>query len=299
MLNAPDFTPALKWFSGKSLEKAKAALEMLTASVKNGAWLPGHSRTVRATLSKANLAQKLLTEKVVRGQHGRIGDQLENIAGQRFQRYDMEPLGEEQEKACNMGWSLNHYMYFGQLSNMSKLDFALLRKYMNREGNDPRIAKIVEAGEQFAADMAPLAQAMDQLDITRPKPVFTSLGVSGTITDTFTDARLDLDLSKIYYPEMVMKQVERINAKGEKYIAWVCMIIWPEGVVHGRSRFVGTERNFDKCHSCGHAIKNPFNWVPVLINNKAGVPHSFWVGRDCAKTVFGIDVTGDLEYTNR
>lgn len=294
MLNAPDFTPALRWFTGKSLEKAKAALEMLTASVQNGAWLPGHSRTVRATLSKANVISKSARKNEEAWDLFAVPADFttDYYVEPRARRYHLE--GEAKE-AGQMSWSAHHNMYFGNFQAMQKINFDLLRKFAT---DASRQSLLVEA-QQYTQDFASIADAVQRLDMTRPKPVFTSLGVSGTITDTFTDTRLDLDLTKVYYPEMVMKQVEVTNSKtGEKELKWVCEIIWPEGTVFNSSRFVGTEKNYSKCHSCGHAIKNGFNWVPVLINNKAGVPHCFWVGRDCARTIFGIDVTGDLEYTN-
>lgn len=49
----------------------------------------------------------------------------------------------------------------------------------------------------------------------------------------------------------------------------------------------------------GHAIKDPFNWVPLLAYNHKKTPHALWVGRDCAEKLFGCEVEGDAIYKER
>lgn len=39
--------------------------------------------------------------------------------------------------------------------------------------------------------------------------------------------------------------------------------------------------------------KKSDNWVPLL-GELAGSNRSLWVGRDCARTLFGIKVTGEM-----
>jgi hypothetical protein len=72
-------------------------------------------------------------------------------------------------------------------------------------------------------------------------------------------------------------------------------VVWPEGTEHACSRFAASGSQ-NQCHACGHAIRNAFNWVPLVVENAEGVPHALWVGRDCAENLFGIKATGELEY---
>jgi len=69
-------------------------------------------------------------------------------------------------------------------------------------------------------------------------------------------------------------------------------IIWPEGTRHGTSRYA---RGASHCHACGHAIGNPYNWVPLVAQTASG-PASLWVGADCARNLFNVDVSGQAEY---
>jgi hypothetical protein len=39
----------------------------------------------------------------------------------------------------------------------------------------------------------------------------------------------------------------------------------------------------------------PHNWVPLVAQMAAG-PASLWVGRDCAKKLFGADASGEATY---
>lgn len=58
-----------------------------------------------------------------------------------------------------------------------------------------------------------------------------------------------------------------------------------------------TSASRHQCQACGHAIKNVFNWVPLVVDSAAGVPHAMWVGKDCAQTLFGVTVKGELRLT--
>ncbi len=148
---------------------------------------------------------------------------------------------------------------------------------------------------EFYVDFQPIAQLLQDLDDTRPKPTFTNLGVSPTITATLQDMRMNLNPETIrvcpieYVPVWITDK-----ETGKKSRHWVAKLVWPKGTIHGASRYSETNDN-RQCQSCGHAIKNPYNWVPILIDSKKGVPHSLWTGRDCAKSLFGIDMKGELE----
>lgn len=174
-----------------------------------------------------------------------------------------------------------------------------------RSGLNPDKAakKLVAKPEQkaaFKAAMAPLMALMDRWDNLRPAPTFTSVGVSKTITKTLESMKLDLNPESIRVCPIEWAEEERVDEKtGKVTIVKVGYLLWPEGTRHGKSRFTyGTARHA-QCEACGHAIKNPFNWVPLLIDDKAGVPHSLWVGRDCSETIFGVKMEGELELKER
>lgn len=71
---------------------------------------------------------------------------------------------------------------------------------------------------------------------------------------------------------------------------------WPEGTKFNATGYCRTANNH-QCQACGHAIKNAFNWVLLVVDSAAGVPHAMWVGKDCAQTLFGVAVKGELRLT--
>lgn len=147
--------------------------------------------------------------------------------------------------------------------------------------------------ETYLADFAAVREAIERLDATRPAPVFTQLGASPTITTTLKDLGLDANVTSMRVCPIEWVTLTRKNPKtGKDVYVKIGYLKWPKGIVHNASRFHYYNR---QCESCGHAIKNPFNWVPMIVDNAAGVPHSLWVGRDCAETLFGVKVKGEVE----
>lgn len=127
-------------------------------------------------------------------------------------------------------------------------------------------------------------------DATRPAPTFTKLGTSPTITATIKS----LDAVSVDVCPIEQKQVEFTDEKGKKAYKTIVILHWPAGTVHGTSRYSSTNNNL-QCQACGHAIKNAFNWVPLVLTAADGTPKSLWVGRDCSKSLFGIELDGELE----
>ncbi len=128
------------------------------------------------------------------------------------------------------------------------------------------------------ADADLLDRVCGILDAQRPKPTFTLLGVSPTITATlsamgFTGAAD----AWVETPKLI---VERTDDGG-----WRVRLVWPEGTVFNTSRFA---LSGDHCHACGHRIKNPYNWVPAVVMATGQAPRAVWVGHDCAESVFGV-----------
>lgn len=135
--------------------------------------------------------------------------------------------------------------------------------------------------------------AVAALDESRTKATFVvdPTKVSPTVRKTLDG--LNLNSLTIRVCPMEYRDEEVLLPSGKKVTTKVAYLVWPKGTKHGCSRFLTTNENY-QCQACGHAIRNPFNWVPVLVDNKAGVPHSIWVGRDCAKNLFGIELVGAL-----
>lgn len=272
------FDSALKWFTGKALENATAALALLAESEEQGFWIPAASRKVRAAMTKSNVARKL--------------------ANANRNRLKTDYSSEASMEATKARWQIEHTLMFSGVRTLKQNDLsALIATTPDRE-----TLALIETTLNFMRDLAPAFDAMHTLDDTRPKPVFTGIGVSRTITATLAEARLDLDVATIRVCPIKWVKVECKHPKtGAIYWDWVGYLDWPKTTRHDASRFSG-ERGGSKinhqCHACGHAIRNGNNWVPILIDSKEGVPHSLWVGRDCAQRVFGIKMTGDLKFAD-
>jgi hypothetical protein len=257
----------LGWFTGKGREKAAWALARLAESEARGEWVSKASRTVRAIMvGKANVASRL------GGKH----------------RRELEAIGDYTVPMERRGWSVGHLLVYG--GSNPGIDFAAIR-----EAAPEALKGVITTAERFAADMAPVKALMAKLDATRPEPVFTYLGCSPTVTATLTYLGVEGNTETTRPCPIEWKEEVRKDKNGTTFYVKVGYLKWPEGTVHGTSRY---DRHSNHCESCGHAIKNGLNWVPLVIDNKVGVPHSLWVGRDCARTIFGIKVDGEMELTN-
>ena len=136
------------------------------------------------------------------------------------------------------------------------------------------------------------------LDSRKPIPTLVCKTLSPTVLVN-VGKTMGVELDSIAVPEIVWKWVKRTGKGGLVFEIAVPKIIWPKGTRHNTSRFAkGTAHNV-QCHACGHAIKNVYNWVPLLANAAGFItpgPVSLWVGRDCARKLFGCEVTGDAEW---
>lgn len=159
-------------------------------------------------------------------------------------------------------------------------------------GGSRKVNGLVEkkgAGKNWEAFKA----AVVALNEKRNKAVFLvdPTKVSATVRKTLDG--LNLNSLTIRVCPIEYRETEVVLSNGKTVKLSLAYLVWPEGTVHGASRFHTTNNN-RQCQACGHAIKNPHNWVPVVVDNKAGVPHSIWVGRDCSKSLFGIELVGAL-----
>ncbi len=266
------------WYSGKALNKIEDfVIPTLRTAEAQGFWPKGVSRSVRAGLNKMTAAKKLVREWQERGL-------VSGINSSRHLR------GE--------GWSLCFAMEYGRLQDVPQL----LRTI--REKDLPRLARSREEHTallkaiEWVVTFNKIAALLDLLDSRRP-PRTLVLGTLSPLVAGHLGEHLGLKLGTTRFPKTKAKWVEFIDSKTQKkYEMCVIEILWPKGTVHGSSKYQGTVDN-SQCEACGHAIKSPYNWVPILIDNKAGIPHSFWTGRDCAEKLFGVRVEGEGMYEER
>ena len=243
----------LPYFSGKSLENAKVAVELLKASEAQGSWVPKASQKVRAALGKANVAKKTLLKLMPAHTYKSPKDET----------------------------ALYYALTYGSLGNLLLVDFTT--------------SNLPVPVLQYVRDFQPVAALLKKLDDTRPKPVFTALGVSPTVTATLTRLNLKPETVRICPIEWYEVEVQ-VNGKPQRQ--WRAKLLWPVGAVHGASKFHATANN-QQCQACGHAIRNAYNWVPLLLDGADGKTYSLWVGKDCSKKLFGIEVKGELELEGR
>jgi hypothetical protein len=266
------FEPILEWYSGKARDTIVSfTIPALIESEQLGYWKKGAARTVRATLNKQNVAAKWARE--VEKKFGSIQ------FGSFHLRHD-HPLSDAQANLL--------YGSFERAPRLLRSDVAA----RSADAEKP----YAEDAIRWAAAFAPVADLVALLDSRRPRAVVVMKTLSPTVAQNVGE-HIGLDVSTIQPPPMHGEWVKFVH-KGRTCHVYQVVVDWPEGTLHGRSRFLGSA-NHDQCEACGHAIKDPFNWVPILAYDAKAVPHSLWVGRDCAKKLFGCEVEGDAVYVER
>lgn len=263
----------LKWFSGKALANAEAAADLFEQSIAQDCWVPGASVKCRAAFSKTNVAHKLFTSL------HRAGIDLERLGVPE----GVSPYHSEFRAIAHMGFRISFALQFGNF-RLDDVDFDACRKAAN--GNEQMI-NAINAAEQATADFAEVYELMRRFDAMRPRPVFTTMGASPLVSETMKS----MNAASVEVCPIEWKTVPVKNEKGELCYEQVGILLWPEGIMHGAS---GKGCAGYWCEACGHKISNLFNWVPLIITSETGEKKSLWVGKDCSKTLFGIDMKGDL-----
>lgn len=133
-----------------------------------------------------------------------------------------------------------------------------------------------------------LRSICEDLDASRPAPVYTEIGISPKVTKTLLDATIGLDLKSRRLCPIAWRWVFAVDQDGKPTTRRVKIYYprWPAGTVFGSSRFSGSD-----CEACGKSIPSGAV-VPVLISDTAGAVHGFWFGRDCAANILGIKDAG-------
>jgi len=275
------FDSALRWYTGKSLEGAKTALAMLAEAEGLGYWPSGYSRKVPALLNKMNVAAKFAKKNHLPRDHRGWSVPTPGL---------LEGMVAPDDKGyMKSGWLLVHNMAFGTFSGAPEG----LERVARLEpvcANDSEREALATA-KTWCEDFAPVAELVETLNATKPMPTVRLLKTLSMTVLNNVGAAMGVKLDTLRIPDMEWKKVEAISPKGEKFWTWEVEIKWPEGTVHNSSRWA-TGCN---CHACGHMIKNAFNWVPLLAESDGGLK-SLWVGKDCAKSLFGCDVKGEVDW---
>lgn len=271
------FENILAWFSGRARDAIVTfTIPALVESAALGYWKKGVARKVRASLNKQNVAVKWARA---------VEKELE---------VDYKhPLRSALSNMC--------FGSFGQAPRM--LTEEALEKlhanpyYFTSRGLAQNVGEVIE---RWARSNAEVAELIALLDERRPKPVVVMKTLSPTVVRTISD-HIGIDVSTIQSPPMHGEWVE-IERKGKKFLVYEIIIDWPEGTQHNKSRFFHSG-NHMQCQACGHAIRDAFNWVPILAygnkEKRVPIPYSLWVGRDCAGKLFGCEVEGDAIYKER
>jgi hypothetical protein len=268
-----DYEPILRWYSGKALATMRdVTIPALRDAEARGCWPKGVARSVRASLCKQAVAARW----------GR-----ENEGALRSLRTGPDLMGGDVD-----GFYLSHAMCFGLVGVAPhNLDLAArLRPHAS-----PGQLLVLDEARRWAADFAPLARILELLDSRRPRPEVVFRTLSPTIVANVGKA-MGMSLATIRAPKIEYTWVDWVDPDGNKRSICQGKILWPEGTRHGASRW----SDGHQCNACGHAIKNPTNWFPIVADSAAGdSPASLWVGRDCARKLFGCEVTGDAIYQGR
>lgn len=273
-----------KWYTGKALATIQTyVLPTLEEARALGYWPKGAARKVTAVLNKQTIAARFAKENE---RDWNISRHIEDPEGLLCDVTNMR--GKRSYESTLRGQHLVHAMMFGLVSQAPFcLEQAVALSPYCR--NDIEHAALATA-HGWAADFAPVAELIALLDSRRPIPTLVCKTLSPTVLANVGKS-MGVALDSIEVPEIVWQWV-KVMIKGREVEMPEPEILWPEGTRHNVSRFAqGTAHNF-QCHACGHAIKNAFNWVPLVAKTANG-PVSLWVGRDCAKKLFNCEVDGD------
>lgn len=267
-----------KWYTGKSLATVKEfVLPTLAQAMVDGYWQPGTSRKVRAALNKQAVAARFAHANERSHAHNSSVGRLCDVQDNRDRTWESKARG----------WEFVHAMMFGIVSRAPALVElgAVLEPHC---ANDAERAALATA-RQWASDFAPVARVMDRLDAIRPKPVLVMGSLSRLVLDNVGRA-MGVDLATVAAPpiEWVWREVVR---DGKTIRVPVGHILWPEGTRHGVSRFASGGH---QCEACGHGIRTN-NWCPLVAQTPDG-PVSLWVGRDCARKLFAVEIKGEATF---
>ncbi len=260
----------LSWYTGKSLEGAALALDLLEKSEDAGFWLPGSSRKVTSLLSKQNVANKLA------------------------------------KSHASSSSILTYALIEMQFGAFKRAPDVLVKLAGGTSGRPADFAVLADV-RRWAETFTPVATLVHLLDSRRPKPTIVCKTLSRSVVSNLY-GKLGMSLASLETPPMKGEWVDVTRPiKGDRYgrsetvKVWHVEILWPEGTRHHRSRFAnGSAAGNMQCEACGHAIRDPYNWCPLVAREADGIYSSLWCGKDCARKLLECEVdSGEAIYTNR
>ena len=265
-----DTDRVLRWYSGRARDRVMELLPLLQESIGQGQWQPGLSRSAHAALCR----------QVTRSGSRRISAWWQ-IHAPPESRHDgkvdpvhldyLPTLGRE-------GVQLHEAMIRGQFFRALHL-LELARRLVSHDGDLAKGAAIMALA--WTEDFAPIGRAFRALDEARPRPSYVFHEISRVVLDNIGQ-KMELSFESVRMPEIRWSEQDRVVGKaGELAKIWIAEIQWPEGTRHGVSRFASGSQ----CEACGHGIRSG-HWIPLVLDGPGG-PASLWVGRDCARHLFG------------
>jgi len=293
---ATDLAAILPWYAssrrpgtGKALERVRQILPEIAEAERSGGWLPKLSRRAMAILSKQPVAEAFA--RANERQHGYGGHRAAD-AGLLEDVRDVR--GDRAHEAKLHGGPLVRAMMYGLFGDAPEL-VELADRLEPHTRNDAERAALARA-RQWAVDFTPLARLVADLDSTRHRPNYVFGEISATVLSNVQDM-MGLRFETVRVPEIKWSKVQ-VEVKSEIVWAWTGEILWPEGTRHGQSRFMGSAGRAAQCQACGHWIHDASNWCPLVLDGTGG-PASLWVGRDCARHLFGCRVSGKGTFSKR
>jgi hypothetical protein len=151
-------------------------------------------------------------------------------------------------------------------------------------------------GQAWVALCREVKAARQELDLARPLPKITAIGLSPKVTATLTECNLDLDINTIRLAKIDFKLVQdrdektralKFDRDGNPVMIRLYFVAWTPGIKHSLSRFA----QGGHCHACGKFIPS-CRFVPVEATCKRNGLVSMLLGCDCSRNIFGIQDVG-------
>lgn len=279
-----EFSSATSAYTGKQLEAVvNEALPVVSKALRGDGWAKGERRHVKSVLAKVG------------------GKELKELLKAAREMYDFYSRKRYQETSKSLDETYSEIAHLCHPLDMLRfgIDYVWdafeatqeLKKYdLPRDERDT-----VAALERYCRDLLPLARALAQIDNIVPAAKIVQVGELSAATRGML-VKHDLDPTTVRQPEIEItkKQVTvKVGGGFAKRTVSVSRILWPKDTIFGKAYLSKGSTTHSQCDACAHAIKDPFNWVPILIDDRKGRPHAMWVGHDCAKNLFGFEVEGD------
>lgn len=267
-------------FKGKRLERLNASLAVLSESIAQGAWTTRGSAKARSGfyqgIANARLDEswKKLQEFGTAGyEHAACAEGVESLLrfGSSFRvcRSTSQGVGFHKGTELDFGWGIRTLREHGNL----KLSDVTIRAWRDL--------------------LAEVAEVTALLDVTRPLPVVTPIGLSPKVTTTLKEMNLDLDIKTVKPAKIVTDYVDALDKFNRPIKVAVPRVEWTKGIVHGTSRFAGgTWAGSPQCHACGKNIPSRMYTPVEAYDTKGQRLVSLWLGCDCARNIFGIKYSG-------